>query len=301
MPLPDFETLMLPLLRWVADRGECATRDAIEALADQFQLSDADRRQLLPKSRQPVFENRVYWARTYLKEAGLLESAGRGRIRITPQGRAVLASSPDRIGVDYLEQFEAFRAFRSRRRDRPAPAKPRRSSKVTPDEAISEAYQQHLEALEAELLDRLKKAPAEFFERVVAEVLIAMGYGGSNAEAAQVVGGVGDEGIDAVIDQDPLGLDRVYVQAKRWDHSVGRPMVQQFAGALQGRGATKGVFITTGQFTKEAEEYAAHLPNRVVLVDGRRLVQLMVQRNVGVTVVRTYEVKRVDADYFESA
>jgi restriction system protein len=290
---------MLPLLRWVADQGECATRDAIEALAQQFQLSQEDRRQLLPKGGQPIFDNRVYWARTYLKEAGLLEAAGRGRIRITQLGRDVSAKSPERIDVDFLEQFEAFRAFRARRRDQPAPARRSRPPHLTPDEAMSAAYQRYVEALETELLDRLKTAPPAFFERVVADVLVAMGYGGSNAEAAQVIGGAGDEGIDAVIDQDPLGLDRVYVQAKRWDHSVGRPKVQEFAGALQGRGATKGVFITTGQFTKEAEDFAARLPNRVVLVDGRRLVQLMIQRNVGVTVVRTFEIKRVDADYFE--
>jgi restriction system protein len=295
MAIPDFQEVMRPLLEFVSERGECSLREAIDALAERFGLSDAERRQLLPSGRQPVFNNRVGWARTYLKEAGLLEPAGRGRIRVTPRGHQVLASPPPRVDVRFLERFPEFVAFRARRREHQAAPEP--PADLTPDEAMEAAYEQYTAALEADLLDRLRSGSPGFFEKVVADVLVAMGYGGS--QAAQVVGGPGDEGIDAVIDQDPLGLDRVYVQAKRWgDRAVGRPEVQQFAGALQGRGAMKGVFITTGRFAREAEEYAARIPNRVVLVDGRRLVKLMVKYGVGVTRARTYELKRVDGDYF---
>jgi len=307
MAIPDYETVMLPLLKVAGEREELTVRDAIEELAERFGLSEEEREELLPSGRQRRFDNRVSWARTYMKEAGLLEATGRGRFRITALGREVLAQKPERIDQGFLRRFPAFVEFqirKSRRRDgtlgaETALATGASSETVAPEEAIAEAFERHRSALESELLDYLKRASPAFFEQVVLDVLVAMGYGGSWEDAAQVVGRSGDGGIDGVIKQDPLGLDVVYVQAKRWtDQSIGRPHLQQFAGALRGRGASKGVFITTGKFTADVVEYANGNPDRIVLIDGRELARLMVLHGVGVTTTRRYELKRVDSDYF---
>lgn len=272
--------------------------EAIDGLAARFRLTEEERRQLLPSGRQRVFHNRVAWARTYLVQARLLESAGRGRFRISERGREVLASRPARIDIKFLDQYPEFREFRSRKG--PSKTLPDTAAEGrTPDEQMEAAFERHRQALKAELLERLRSSPPSFFERVVVDTLVAMGYGGSREDMAWIVGGSGDEGIDGVIHQDPLGLDVIYVQAKRWgDRTVGRPVVEAFVGALQGRQASKGVLITTGSFTKEAKEFARRIPNPVVLVDGDRLAELMIEHGVGVRTAVTYEVKRIDNDYF---
>lgn len=302
MAIPDYQALMLPLLEFASDGKEHSVREAVEAIAQRLGITEGERRTLLPSGAQPVFDNRVSWARTYLAEAGLLERTQRGYFRITERGATVLRERPSRLDVAYLERFPEFREFRMRRREpgrlRQPVARPSAGEEATPEEVLADAYSRLRSALAEELLDRVKSAPPHFFERLVVDVLVAMGYGGSQEEAGRAVGGSGDEGIDGVIFEDRLGLDVLYVQAKRWDHPVGRPEVQQFAGALQGRRARKGVLITTSTFTSDARDYASSIDSRIVLVDGRQLVELMIEHGVGVSPVRSYEVKRVDTDYF---
>jgi restriction system protein len=270
MALPDYQTLMFPVLRLAGDQQEHRLRDAIETLAVEFNLSDSDRAELLPSGSQPVFDNRVGWASTYLKQAGLLESTRRGFFRITRRGLDLLAAGPTRVDTSVLAKFAEFRAFKARRRkrkDKPF-TRPIESSgsgrgaregleAKTPDDQMAEAYEALRADLEARLLDQLKQSSPAFFERVVVDLLVAMGYGGSRKEAGRAIGKSGDGGIDGIIDQDRLGLDMIYVQAKRWDGVVHRPEIQKFAGALQGKRARKGVFITTSGFSKGAVEYAA--------------------------------------------
>jgi restriction system protein len=307
MTIPDYQTLMLPLLKLAADGNEHRFRDAIEQLATEFSLSDAERGELLPSGAQPIFDNRVGWARTYLKQAELLHSPKRGIFQITDAGRALLAEDPRRIDVSLLERYEAFRAFRSRRREVTAgefemeisPAQPEPSPEQTPEDALASAYQKLRKNLESELLEQVKSSSPAFFERLVIDLLVGMGYGGSRQDAGRAIGRSGDEGIDGIIKEDKLGLDAIYVQAKRWDNTVGRPEIQKFAGALQGQRANKGVFITTSDFSREAHDYVTAINTKIILIDGRRLAQLMVDHNVGVTPIGNYELKRVDSDYFE--
>jgi len=307
MAIPDYQTLMLPLLKLAADGGEHRFRDAIERLASEFAISDAERAELLPSGTAPLFDNRVGWARTYLKQAGLLRSPKRGAFQITEPGRRLLAENPKFIDVALLDRYEPFRDFRSRRRDKneveteteiktPPPEPP---SDQTPEDALAVAYQKLRRNLETELLEQVKAASPAFFERLVIDLLVAMGYGGSRQDAGRAIGRSGDEGIDGIIKEDKLGLDVIYVQAKRWDGAVGRPEIQKFAGALQGQRANKGVFITTSTFTRDAEDYANVINSKIILIDGQRLSMLMVDHNVGVALVGLYELKRIDSDYFE--
>jgi restriction system protein len=298
MTIPDFQTIMLPLLELAGDGREHSFREAVETLAERLGLSEDERKELLPSGRQPTFDNRVGWARTYLAQAGLLEAPRRGWFRITDRGREVLGEAPARITVEFLERFEEFRSFRERRRPQGGRPTPGPSPEASPEEALEEAHQQLRRALMAELLKLVKASSPAFFERLVIDVLLAMGYGGSRAEAGRAIGRSGDEGIDGVISEDRLGLDVIYVQAKRWEHPVGRPEVQRFAGALQGHRARKGVFITTSNFTREAQDYASSIDSKVVLIDGETLVGLMIDHGVGVSTVASYDLKKVDQDYF---
>jgi restriction system protein len=303
MPIPDYQTLMLPLLQVAADGQEHAMRDVIERLATDYHLTDAERSELLPSGQQPTFDNRVHWARSYLKQAGLLESPRRGYFRITQRGREVLGRSPTRIDVNFLSQFPEFLQFRARRgtAERPVPQAgvtpiPQRSD--TPEEAVEAAYRELRDALARELLQQVKSCSPAFFERLVVKLLVKMGYGGTLKDAGQAIGRSGDGGIDGIIKEDRLGLDIVYVQAKRWDTSVGRPEIQKFAGALQGQRARKGIFITTSEFSREAEEFTRTIDSKIILIDGAELAQLMIDYNVGVTAFATYELKKIDADFF---
>jgi len=303
MAIPDYQTVMLPLLRLAADGQDHRSRDAVETLAGEFELTAEERTELLPSGKQPVFNNRVGWANTYLKAAGLLEAPRRGVLRITQRGRDLLEEEIGRIDVSLLERYPEFVEFRGKRRPKssePADAETMDvpSSSQTPEDALSNAYRSLRAELESELLEEIGRASAAFFEQLVVDLLVSMGYGGSRQDAGRAIGRSGDGGIDGIIDEDRLGLDVIYLQAKRWESTVGRPEIQKFAGALQGHRARKGVFITTSSFSREALEYAGVIDTRIILIDGARLAKLMVDHGVGVSTVGTYEIKRVDFDYF---
>lgn len=299
MAIPDYQSVMLPLLRFAADGKEHSLREAIEGLAERFGLTDAERRNLLPSGQQPTFDNRLAWARTYMSKAGLLEPTRRGYFQITQRGKDVLTRNPPAINVKFLEQFPEFIEFRAKRREREEAAEAVETETLqTPAELLETAYQKLREDLSAELLKTVKECSPAFFERLVIDLLVKMGYGGTRKEAGKAIGRSGDEGIDGIINEDRLGLDVIYVQAKRWQASVGRPEIQKFAGALQGHRAKKGICITTSAFTKDAEDYAAKIDSKIVLIDGEQLAQLMIDHNVGVAPVASYETKRIDSDYF---
>ena len=298
MPIPDFQTLMLPLLRYLADGAERNNQETIDALAEEFDLTDAERAKLLPSGKQTVFRNRVAWAKSHFKRAGLIDSPRRGVYRITDPGREVLATNLQRIDLRFLDQFPGHREFRASARTEIAPGVTAQADEMTPEEHIALGYQQIRDELGADLLRRIKECPPEFFEQLVVDLLLAMGYGGSRQDAGKAVGRSGDGGIDGIIKEDRLGLDAIYIQAKRWENVVGRPEIQKFAGALQGQRARKGILITTSSLTKEAREFVSAIENRIVLIDGRMLAGLMIDHGIGVSEVGTYVVKRVDSDYF---
>jgi len=305
MAIPDYQTLMLPLLALTSNGAERRFRDTVEVLAVEFQLTADERSELLPSGTAPTFDNRVGWARTYLKQAGLVESPKRGVLRITERGRAVLAKKPPRIDVKFLDQFQEFRDLRTKRSDDNATAGVKHEPTVThlesetPEDQLASAYRRLRQDLELELLVQVKSSTPAFFERLVIDLLVAMGYGGSRQDAGRAIGKSGDGGIDGIIKEDKLGLDVIYLQAKRWDGAIGRPEVQKFAGALQGHRASKGVFITTSCYTKEALEYVNVINSKIILIGGQELAALMIDHNVGVSAVGMYELKKIDADYFE--
>ena len=298
--------MMRPLLQLASDGAEHTFREAVEFIAQQHQLTTEDRSQRM-RNGQPLLDNRAGWARTYLVKAGLLESPRRGVFRITERGRAALASG-EQINNRYLRQYPEFTAFVTGgssdetgpvtvgARAPAEPATPQRE--VTPEEMIESGYDRHNAALAEELRQKLLACSPEFFEQIVIDLLVKMGYGGSVADAGRAVGRSGDQGIDGLIKEDKLGLDTIYVQAKRWATTVGRPEIQQFTGALHGQHARKGVFLTTSSFSQDARDYVARIDVRIVLIDGQELARLMIQHGVGVTTVETYELKRLDSDYF---
>jgi restriction system protein len=267
-------------------------------LADQFGLTNQERKELLPSGRQPVFDNRVGWARTYLKKAGLLESTRRAHYRITERGLGVLEKQLPQIDTAYLRQFPEFVEFQTPRPKAEEVVKPPPDDSVTPEEQMEAVYQKLRDALVSELLDTVKSSSPAFFEHLVIDLLVKMGYGGTRRDAGQAIGRSGDAGIDGIIKEDRLGLDIVYIQAKKWENTVTRPEIQKFAGALQGQRAKRGIFITTSTFSQTARDYVDVIDNRIVLIDGATLAQLMIDFNIGVTTVTSYDLKRVDLDYF---
>jgi restriction system protein len=309
MPIPDYQALMLPLLQALTDGKEHALQAVREEVAAKLKLSEENRQELLPSGKQAVYDNRLGWAKTFMDKAGLMRSVKRGVYQLTDRGRSVLASKPSHLDVEFLEQFPEFKEFYKRRAD-PAPVEgqeqPRSLARtlrapeaLDPLEALDAAYQQLRRKVEDELLQSVKEASFRFFERLVVELLVKMGYGGSLKDAGKAIGRSGDDGLDGVIKEDHLGLDAIYVQAKRWqDTTVGRPEVQAFAGSLEGVRGRKGVFITTSQFSSEAREYVSRIEKKIVLIDGPQLASLMTDFGIGVTQVNTYEVKRVDTDFF---
>jgi restriction system protein len=301
MAIPDYQSLMLPVLQLAGDQHEHSLQETIESLAKKFNLSDDERKELLPSGRQAIFDNRVGWARTYLKKAGLLHSPRRSYFQITARGLSVLKQAPSLINVKFLRQFPEFIEFQSKNNkpDDNAIAEASEESLQSPGEEFELAYQRIRLALATELLQTIKTCSPMFFERLVVDLLVKMGYGGTRKDAGQAIGKSGDGGIDGIIKEDRLGLDIVYIQAKRWDETlIGRPEIQKFAGALQGQRAKKGIFITTSKFTQSAHDYASIIDSKIVLIDGETLAQLMIDYNVGVNVVATYELKRMDSDYF---
>lgn len=305
MAIPDYQTCMLPFLRFLGDNSEHSLRDTEESLAKHFDLTDSERVELLQSGQQGIFKNRIGWARTYLKKAGLLEAPRRGVFKITDRGLTALATNPNRIDAKFLEQFPEFIEFREASKV---------SSEIkfntdlkdtvpvttaTPEEAIELAYQGLREQLAQELLAVVLTCSPTFFEQLVVDLLVKMGYGGSRRDAGERIGQTGDGGIDGIIKEDRLGLDAIFIQAKRWQGSVGRPEVQKFVGALQGQRARKGVFITTSWYTAEAIDYASRIDTKVVLLDGKALSALMIDFDIGVSASASYVVKRIDSDYFE--
>ncbi len=300
MPIPDFQSLMLPLLEYAADGKDHTLAETRSVLAKRFSLTPEEEAQLLPSGRNAVFGNRIAWAKVYLQMAALLTSPQRGHFRISDRGVKELSKKPDRITIKYLERFPEFTASRSSSTRTTGKAETKEIEEVieTPEETLETAYARLRTNLVGELLARVKSTSFQFFERLVIELLVKMGYGGSRLEAGQALGQSGDEGIDGVINEDRLGLDAIYVQAKKWEGTVGRPEIQKFVGALHGKHARKGVFITTGNFTKDSIDYVSRIDSKVVLIDGRKLTELMIDFNVGVTTVEVYAIKRIDSDYF---
>ena len=301
MPIPDFQSIMRPLLEFLSDGSEKDRAETIDHLATHFHLTEPELAQLLPSGKQAVFANRVAWAKSHLKGAGLLESPKRGTHRLTKQGLEFLGKHSGPVNMAVLNQFPAYVTFRTPKSSPNGPTPPPPpggSDSLTPEEHIEYGYVQHLNKLSSELLDKVMAAPPAFFEQLVVELLLAMGYGGSRSDAGRAVGKSGDGGIDGIIKEDRLGLDTIYIQAKRWEGTVSRPEIQKFAGALQGVRARKGIFITTSSFSNEATNYAANIDNKIVLIDGESLADLMIEHNIGVARVQSYELKRLDTDYF---
>lgn len=306
MAVPDYQSLMLPVLR-VAATGEIRISDAVDKLATQLGLTPEERAELLPSGKQTMFGNRLHWAKTYLGKAALLESTRRGHFKITPRGQEVIASNPARIDNKFLDTFEEFRAFKERSvqttsglakaLDGPAQV----SQTDTPDEIMRVAHRQIDASLAQELLDRIRAAPPDFFERLIVNLLLSMGFGGSAADAGRAIGRSGDDGVDGVVDQDALGLDRVYIQAKRYGegNNIGAGAIRDFFGSLDRHKATKGLFVTTSLFSSSARETAEFLSKRIVLIDGEQLTKLMIRHNVGCRIEDTLHIKKIDEDFFD--
>lgn len=307
MSIPDYQSLMLPVLK-AAARGEVRIGAVVDELADQLQLNSEERAALLPSGKQTIFSNRVHWAKSYLSKAQLVELTRRAHFTITPLGKSVLEKNPAAIDNHFLDQFEGFRQFREGSTDGETEAVvpvelPITDTKQTPDEIMRAAHQQIDSALGQDLLDRIRSAPPDFFERLIVNLLLSLGYGGSRADkAGRTLGRSGDDGVDGVIDQDPLGLDRVYIQAKRYaaGNNIGPGAIRDFFGSLDRHKASKGLFVTTSTFSSSARETAEFLSKRIVLLDGMQLAALMIQQNIGCRVEDTLYIKKLDEEFFES-
>ncbi|BBH39630.1 Mrr restriction system protein [Microcystis viridis NIES-102] len=304
MPIPDFQSIMLPLLKILADGKVYKYREIFEALVREFQVTEAERKEMLPSGQQEIFANRVGWAKTYLKKAGLIDSPQRATFVISEKGKEILSQNLDHIDTKFLRQFPEFQEFtRVNKQNETITLESNllaSDQEQNPEELLENSYQEIRQALATDLLSILRKLSPDAFEKLVVELLVKMGYGGSIRDAGKAVGKSGDQGIDGIIKEDRLGLDIIYIQAKRWadNNAVGRPEIQKFVGALAGQGAKKGIFITTSYFTQEALEYAPRNEIKIVLIDGEELGQLMIDYNLGVSTQKIYEIKRIDHDYF---
>lgn len=300
MPIPDYQTLMLPLLQAVGDGRVHQISKLYEKLSNEFGLTEEERNERLPSGRETYIKNRISWARTYLQKAGLLTSPKKGQVTITQEGKKLLAKPPKKINNVFLRKYPGFVEFRPRNGDRNEEIEQKtKTLSVTPSESFESAYNSLREELADELLDTIKQSEPYFFERLVVDLMLAMGYGGSRKDAGEATRKSGDGGIDGVIREDILGLDSIYLQAKRYSSEVvGEPKLRDFAGALQGVRAKKGVFITTSSFSKEAEEYVTKIDSKIILIDGNRLSRLMIDHNVGVSTKDIFEIKQIDSDYF---
>lgn len=303
--IPDYQTLMLPVLE-SCKQGEVVTSDVINTLADKFQLTPEEREQLLPSGKQSTFSNRVHWAKGYLKQAGLLRYPARSHFAITEDGKKVLAGKPKKIDNKFLEQFEAFQEFRSRKGTQSGGATSEKESflsseAATPDELLRSAHKAIDDALAGDILDRIREASPQFFEQLIVDLLLAMGYGGTSENAGRAIGKSGDDGVDGVIDQDPLGVDQIYVQAKRYaeGNNIGAGAMRDFFGALNLKKAQKGIFFTSSSFSSSAIQTANDLGSRIVLIDGTRLAKLMMRYNIGCRDEEILHLKKIDETFFE--
>ncbi|MDH4129588.1 MAG: restriction endonuclease [Spirochaetota bacterium] len=306
MPIPDYQTIMKPLLEYVKDGKTYTLKETYEKIADHFYLTEEEKNKLLSSGKKMIYKDRTSWAKTYMKKAGLLEDVKWGHFKITQKGKDLLSENPDKINDDLLMRYEDFRDFK----------KPNKAEKLndvndveideitekTPEETLDYSIQKINENVLDDLLETVKSCSPLFFERLVIELLVKMGYGGSMKEAGEVLGKSGDEGIDGIIKEDRLGLDVIYVQAKRWsDKTITSSDIDQFVGALTKKGALKGVFITTSSFTRNAIDNIKENKGlqKVILIDGKKLVELMFEHNLGVDIANTYQIKKIDTDYFD--
>ncbi len=299
MPVPDFQSFFKPLLEIASDGQEHSIKDALSIIANQMKLTEDDLKELLPSGTQTKFRNRVAWAKSYYVQAKVLESSKRGFFKITERGRELLKQGNARIDIKILNQYPEFVDFHTSKVDEPSLPGEQIVSDETPEETLQKAYRNIRGDLASEVLSRIKNNTPQFFENLVVDLMIALGYGGSRVDAGQSIGQSGDEGVDGIIKEDRLGLDVIYIQAKRWEGTVGRPEIQKFVGALHGKRAKKGVFITTGKFSNDAEEYVKTIDPKVILIDGRKLSELMIDFNLGVATSVNYEIKKIDNDYFD--
>lgn len=300
--IPDYQTFMLPVLKSVADGKEHKFREIADSIAKNFGLTEEELGYLLPSGNQSIFNNRVGWAKTYLKKACLIEYKGKGVLKITERGKQVLKDSPQKIDNKFLKQYDEFNEFQNKVNPKEEKQENETDYKnQTPEELIETAFHDFQKLLAEELLDKIRNVSPVFFEKLVVALLVKMGYGGSIKDAGQAIGRTGDEGIDGIIKEDKLGLDVIYIQAKRWKENnvIGRPEIQKFVGALAGQGAKKGVFITASSFTKEALDYKPMNDTKVILIDGMKLANLMIEYNLGVAQLHCYELKKLDNDYFD--
>lgn len=300
--IPDFQTLMLPVLKEVSDGKEHKICDVVNSLAKQFSLGDEELTIMISSGTQSVFYNRISWAKTHLKKARLIESETKGTIKITERGKQVLQEKPTRIDIKFLKKFDEFVEFRTKSNSKKEKTEIETDyDNQTPEELIETAFQDFQKSLAEDLLEKIRNVSPSFFEKLVVALLVKMGYGGSIKDAGKAVGKTGDEGIDGIIKEDKLGLDVIYVQAKRWKENniIGRPEIQKFVGALAGQGAKKGIFITASSFSKEALEYKPMNDTKVILIDGMELANYMIEYNLGVAPLHNYELKKIDSDYFD--
>lgn len=308
--IPDYQTLMLPLLELLSDRKEHELQDLIKILSDKFNLTEEERNELLPSGNQEIINNRVGWARTYLKKANLLTSPRRATFKITDQGLEVLKKKPTKIDVKFLQGLDDFKEWQTSYQANYQNKKDNLINEEsiseieqgrTPEELLDYSFQKLKEELALELIDKIKNCSPAFFERLVIDLLIKMGYGGSKKEAGQVIGKSGDGGIDGIIKEDRLGLDTIYIQAKKWENTVPVAQVRDFAGSLLSKKAKKGIFISTSNYPKGAYDFVDSIEPKIVLIDGKELAELMIQHNVGMATRSFYEIKKLDLDYFEEA
>ena len=304
MPIPDYQSLMLPVLSAASDHNEHSIAELRMAIASKLNLSDDELAQRLASDSQTVFGSRVAWAVQYLKQAGILNAVRRGTYQITSRGQSLLNGKPTEINIKTLRQFPEFADFEQRGNDSQqlstSVAAVSNDATSTPEELLEKSFQTLREALANDLLESIRTGTPAAFEQIVVDLLVAMGYGGSVKDAGKVVGKSGDGGIDGIIKQDKLGLDAIYIQAKRWKEVVGSPEIMKFSGSLTKKHANRGVFITTSTFTKDAMEFVEAMPQRIILIDGKYLTSLMIEHDVGVSPTRTFTLKRLDQDYFEN-
>jgi restriction system protein len=304
MAIPDYQSLMNPVLSLMADKQTRSAKEVVAVISVHLHWTDKDMEELLPSGSQTVAHSRINWAITYLKKAGLLESPRRSQVCITAEGSRVAALQDVKVDNRFLRSYPEFVAFYNRSgskgsNDKQTTPIEQNQSELSPEEQLDSAALSLQQSLADDLLDKLKTVSPAFFERIVVDLLVAMGYGGSVKDAGKSVGKSGDGGIDGIIKEDKLGLDTIYIQAKRWEANVGRPEVQKFAGALQGVRARKGVFITTSSYSSDALDFVRNIDSKIVLIDGAELSRLMIEYGVGVSVQRVVKVMRLDGDYFE--
>lgn len=301
MAVPDFQTMMMPFLEFLRDGNEHSYKEIAIALAEHYQLTDDDVNEMIPSKRQTKLVNRIYWISTYFRKSLVIEQPNRGYLRITERGRVLLNQKLPRIDMKTLEIYPEYVEFRDKKNDTQAAETITiidSTESKTPDEILEDSYRTIRKNLASDLLEKVRACTPGFFEALVVELLVKMGYGGTQEDAGQAIGKSGDGGIDGIIKEDRLGLDVIYLQAKRWEATVGSPEIQKFAGALQGRRARKGVFITTSDYSRTARDFAANIENKIILIDGETLADLMIEHGVAVSVAATYEIKRIDSDYF---